>query len=438
MRLALKVRDTYQGDARLLAQLVASRPTGGSSEWSGSNPSGGSSGPSPKDEEIVPSPTEDDLQLSIIEFLASLDKHAPGSLRRSGAINDRNKYSQTLLHLAAASGFHRLARRLVVIGAHLDLQDVNGYTPLALAALTGQVACVRVLIEAGAAYDRPTVFGEMPLDLAKIGEKAEVESLLLSAVWSTAAAAIPTPIPTSTPVIAEPLPKALEVVIAKPPQSASAGEEVVSKVIEVKASKSSEVKAPASESEVSQVAKPKKVKKVKGKNSSPPRVSDIANVDKSLEAHVSTTPADDPPPYHPPLVKQPSASWMARTISNISHPPSLPDVWDRLPNASSFLPDKAAAGTHWVAFPVPSWESLTKLANPDEVKLFTQAMAAAAFNAVVESGATTSIVQLREDGGGERRMSEQGDSKADSKTGKKVVKRVKLKRECFFVVSSGG
>jgi hypothetical protein len=44
--------------------------------------------------------------------------------------------------------------------------------------------------------------------------------------------------------------------------------------------------------------------------------------------------------------------------------------------------------------PSPSWETLQKITNPDDLKAFTQAMAAAAFNAVVQTGATTSTGEV--------------------------------------------
>jgi len=48
----------------------------------------------------------------------------------------------------------------------------------------------------------------------------------------------------------------------------------------------------------------------------------------------------------------------------------------------------------WVAFPTPTWDTITKMTSPEEVKMFTHAMAAAAMNAVIQSGATTSANQI--------------------------------------------
>jgi hypothetical protein len=78
----------------------------------------------------------------------------------------------------------------------------------------------------------------------------------------------------------------------------------------------------------------------------------------------------------------------------------------------------------WVTLPVPapSWETLQKMTSPEEVKLFTQAMAAAAFNAVVQSGATTSssLTDVKR----KRRKSRNGREDSSSPS-RKMVKQVK-------------
>ncbi|ORY24069.1 hypothetical protein BCR39DRAFT_338135 [Naematelia encephala] len=437
MRLALEVRDQYQGSssdaAYRLATHFAAR-SGSVSEYSGSSPSGSNPSPrdntSPQSHQAVRKPTEDDLQTTVINFLASIDENAPGSLRRSGAVNHRNDARHTLLHIATVMGFHRLVRRLVVIGAHLDLQDVNGFTPLSLATLAGRTACLRVLIEAGAAYDYPTAFGEMPLDLAKISEHADIEALLLSAVWST-----------------EPEPDGLEF-------------EASSQSVETSSEIDDDNPSSGSEDEVSNLARARKSKNSRGKQRAvtPPRrvspslrrASTASRTDSTTTPTIAPVLADAPPPYdgHRP-VEPNTSSWMSRTLSNIPHPPGLPEaVLGRLPLPSTlFRPEKHSTNSApphgWVAFPAPSWEMLQKMASPEEVKLFTQAMAAAAFNAVVQSGATTSSSTGRyksdagrlastEERSGRKTRSGGGHKRKSSSPGEQVVRPVKHDRMLYL------
>jgi hypothetical protein len=371
--------------------------------------------------------TGSDLQTAVINFLASIDENAPGSLRRSGTINHRNAAMQTLLHISTVMGFHRLVRRLIVIGAHLDLQDVNGFTPLAFASFCGQLACARVLIEAGAAYDRPTALGEMPLDLAKIGEREDVEALLLSAVWST------------TPDAAD-------------------GEASSTRSDAMESNSEIDDDNPSSDSdgEVSRVLRRRRSRKLQGKQKARDIILAAASARMSVSAishdtapHVtpSMTPgaSDDPPPYEP----ESGGSWMSRTLSHtgLSHPhlKIAENVWGRLPIPSFWGPEKTDPSSQgWVAFPAPSWETLQKMASPEEVKLFTQAMAAAALNAMVQSTASTPAPTKSGHGkpgrnsrsgsfGGQagqvgRKKSRQGSRSETESPSIQVVKHVK--REC--------
>ncbi|WRT65724.1 uncharacterized protein IL334_002672 [Kwoniella shivajii] len=413
MRLALEIQKKFSGSssdpAYRIAHGVVNR-SATNSEWSERSSSNSPmSGPSPNDSA---EPNEDDdhsdstngsksssgnLQSTVISFLASLDENAPGSLRASGAINHRNDAQQTLLHIATVMGFHRLVRRLIVVGAHLDLQDTNGFTPLAFAALCGRHTCARVLVEAGASYDRPTSYGEMPLDLAKLADHEKVEALLLSAVWSTSSEA--------------------KVGAAQDAELASTGSYDSSSVSEIdndNPSSGSEVDDELEYFEKLRLSRRRsrrsRATKGKGKQRSlsksdrerkspkstrRPSLTSTSTI-KEIQPPVNLPIRDDPPPYAPS--ESDESSWMSRTLSTIHHPHKIPyAVWDRLPIPHIFGPDKPSTvgeDQHhgWVAFPAPSWETISKMTSPEEVKLFTQAMAAAAFNAVVQSGMTTSDV----------------------------------------------
>jgi hypothetical protein len=441
MRLALQVKDQYAGTtdnaAYRLAQHIAAGTDRSSTSPLSSGPSQNYSMGLNNSAAVDNTDPADDLQLTVINFLASVDKDAPGALRRSGMVNHPTEARQTLLHIATVMGFHRLVRRLIVIGAQLDVQDVNGYTALGLASLMGQVACARVLIEGGASYDRPTLFGEMPLDLAKIGEHPQIEALLLSAVWST------------DPTKKEPEPKD------------NGGFSELTKPILGDAPSEIDNDNPSdSEEEIERVftaARPRRLsKKARGKR----RVSPTASLKESTAGELATTiplpptrsislasgstntatessplasptssPPDLPPPYESHTSTMTSTSskatstWSSGDRATVELP--LPDsMWSR--TITSLLPDKMTHNLEngWVTLPVPapSWETLQKMTSPEEVKLFTQAMAAAAFNAVVQSGATTSssLTDVKR----KRRKSRNGREDSSSPS-RKMVKQVK-------------
>ena len=51
------------------------------------------------------------------------------------------------LHVAAANGYHEITRLLVDAGAHVDITDGMGYTPLHVAAKFNQVASKHLAID---------------------------------------------------------------------------------------------------------------------------------------------------------------------------------------------------------------------------------------------------------------------------------------------------
>lgn len=446
MKLALAIQSHYQGSQSdptyRLAHQVARSSSSQRSHSGSTSPSGQSPGDnlnvnvsanldvvdtgedtdsqsSSLDSKSTDDSTNSDLQSTIINFLASIDSHAPGSLRASGAINHTNASQQTLLHIASAMGFSRLVRRLIIGGAQIDVQDTNGYTPLAFAALCGRHTCARVLIEAGAWYDRATNYGEMPLDLAKFGEHSKVERLLLSAVWSTTAEPRETGAVPAVTVggVGE---RGSQKANGGSPRSVAAS--FTSSIDDDNPSSSSEVEDDVTKFRLSSMTPRPRSKLRQSKDKRAMSIKSNRSERHHLPSgSVARAPSnagetmDDPPPYAPPTdhsrigVHPAHAddhdSWV-KTLASLPHVPHfLPSgVWDHLPSRHSlFGSDKSArtASEHehgssshgWVAFPTPSWETLTKMASPEEVKLFTQAMAAAALNAVVQTGATTPAVR---------------------------------------------
>ena len=375
----------------------------------------------PTDTMSTSTPTEsNDLQATLTEFLAALNEHSPGSLRHSDAINARNEAKQTLIHLATILGYERLLRRLVIYGAQLDVQDINGFTPLAFAAYCGKIDCARVLIEAGATYDLPTNLGEFPLDLAKVGGNDKIEKLLLSAVWSTRSPAgsqgrnshifLPDESETDTTESHRAVESDIELDDDNP--SDGSEDEIDFYVDRApprrRRSKPRGRKPSLNVDDISSWQRTTQLSRRTPHSTAPgTAVNSDTEARQRLPAPIvppSPSAIDTPPPYSP-------ASWLDRFPLSTDHwrlngrwglaeDWKIPSELVPQPIVSMFHPrntisDPSGSGA-WVTMPVPSpsWETLQKITNPDDLKAFTQAMAAAAFNAVVQTGATTSTGEV--------------------------------------------
>lgn len=120
-----------------------------------------------------------DFQAMIMKVLGMLDVDYSDSAPElpSNPLDHVNDQKQTLLHLAAVLGFHRLVSWLIERDAALDLQDKHGYTPLHLAALCGRVTITRQLLQAGAVHNVTNNAGQTPVDIARQRDQIDVEAL---------------------------------------------------------------------------------------------------------------------------------------------------------------------------------------------------------------------------------------------------------------------
>ena len=104
----------------------------------------------------------------IMDSLVSLDMRDDGGeptcLTR--IISHPTKTGQTLLHLAASSGFSSLVEFLIQRDIDIDAQDINGYTALHFAVLYRSQCCARQIINAGADKSICNKMGYTALELA--------------------------------------------------------------------------------------------------------------------------------------------------------------------------------------------------------------------------------------------------------------------------------
>ena len=81
-------------------------------------------------------------------------------------VNHRNRAKRSALHEAALNGALQMVRLCLTYRARLDLQDVNGNTPLHLAAARSHMDVAELLIRAGARPDTANRAGQTAFALA--------------------------------------------------------------------------------------------------------------------------------------------------------------------------------------------------------------------------------------------------------------------------------
>lgn len=103
-------------------------------------------------------------------FLLSVRKNREAIARvlvELGAdVNHRNRARRTALHEASMNGAMQMVRLCLTYRARLDLQDVNGNTPLHLAAARSHMDVAEFLIRAGARPDTANRAGQTAFALA--------------------------------------------------------------------------------------------------------------------------------------------------------------------------------------------------------------------------------------------------------------------------------
>lgn len=111
------------------------------------------------------------LHMAVIHRLHNV-VNALCCMAQPALLDTKNIDRQTALHLAVCTGQPDVARRLVVAGASLAAQDLDGNTPLHLASMFGDVHCLHALLEPcpaaarPAELDKPNYDGMMSVHLA--------------------------------------------------------------------------------------------------------------------------------------------------------------------------------------------------------------------------------------------------------------------------------
>lgn len=83
---------------------------------------------------------------------------------------------QTMLHLSASLGYHRLVAGLLARGVNPDLRDRNGMSAMHMACLQGHAKVVRKLLSAGGDPTLRSLLGLAPIDMATTREVHQLTS----------------------------------------------------------------------------------------------------------------------------------------------------------------------------------------------------------------------------------------------------------------------
>ena len=93
-------------------------------------------------------------------------------------VNAKNKYGQTLLHVASAEGQTEVVQELVDRGALIDARDSGGSTAVFHASGFGSPKVVKMLMAAGADVTIPDKYGYCAMDFALGAKNMDVVDLL--------------------------------------------------------------------------------------------------------------------------------------------------------------------------------------------------------------------------------------------------------------------
>ncbi|MHB9147981.1 MAG: ankyrin repeat domain-containing protein [Candidatus Amoebophilus sp.] len=121
------------------------------------------------------------VQDNLYMAIGKLDLAVAKQLVLLGAdVNVKNKYNQTLLHLATSHNQSEKIKLLLLLEIDINAKCVNGWSALQLAALHGHMEIVRLLIEHGADVNSKDNKDFTPLYIAVVEGHVQLAKLLIA------------------------------------------------------------------------------------------------------------------------------------------------------------------------------------------------------------------------------------------------------------------
>ncbi|KAL8970073.1 MAG: hypothetical protein Q9197_004003 [Variospora fuerteventurae] len=129
-----------------------------------------------------------DLELAILGVIDLIDQTDSVVTPRYNVVQPNG---QTMLHIAAALGYHRLVAGLLARGTKPDLLDRNGMSAMHMACLQGHAKVVRKLLSAGGDSTLRSLLGLGPIDMATNQEVYQLMSAIAHRPRSRSVGATP-------------------------------------------------------------------------------------------------------------------------------------------------------------------------------------------------------------------------------------------------------
>ena len=156
-----KMTGRVEDAGEIARRIVNAQPTGPGS-WNGSSSQGSDQQrhTAAIQARLAVSP---DLEAALLKCLDLIDlDDSPYQAR----LDLRRANGQSILHISASLGYHRLLAGLLARGANPDLRDLNGMSPMHMASLNGHSQIVRRLRLAGGDPTLRSLSGFTPADMA--------------------------------------------------------------------------------------------------------------------------------------------------------------------------------------------------------------------------------------------------------------------------------
>lgn len=128
------------------------------------------------------------LELSILGVIDLIDQMDSVITPRYNVCQDNG---QTMLHIAACLGYHRLVAGLLARGVNPDLRDRNGMSAMHMACLQGHTKVARKLLSAGGDPTLRSLLGLAPVDMATNQEVYQLMSTIACHTRSRSVGATP-------------------------------------------------------------------------------------------------------------------------------------------------------------------------------------------------------------------------------------------------------